>query len=109
MLHDVIYNMRKREVILSNIKLAFSTKYFFVFNYEKRGRDLTQSYDKNPYNYRNVTRAKETTQKATKNFDYTAVRDRLRTVSWSNYSHPYGVVKRFTGSIINYYSNFILR
>ena len=27
---------------------------------------------------------------ATKKFDYTAVADRLRTVSWSNYSHPTG-------------------
>ena len=34
---------------------------------------------------------------ATKKFDYTAVADRLRTVSWSNYSHPTGVVNRFTG------------
>ena len=33
---------------------------------------------------------------ATKKFDYTAVADRLRTVSWSNYSHPTGVVNRFT-------------
>ena len=27
-------------------------------------------------------------------FDYTAIADRLRTVSWSNYSHPTGVVYR---------------
>ena len=33
----------------------------------------------------------------TKKFDYTAVADRLRTVSWSNYCHPTGVVNRFTG------------
>ena len=30
---------------------------------------------------------------ATKNFDYTTVADRLRTVSWSDSSHPTGVVK----------------
>ena len=30
---------------------------------------------------------------ATKNFDYTTIVDRLRTVSWSNSSHPTGVVK----------------
>ena len=30
---------------------------------------------------------------ATKNFDYTTITDRLRTVSWSNNSHPTGVVK----------------
>ena len=32
-------------------------------------------------------------QNATKNFDYTTIEDRLRTVSWSNSSHPTGVVK----------------
>ena len=30
---------------------------------------------------------------ATKNFEYTTIADRLRTVSWSNDSHPTGVVK----------------
>ena len=30
---------------------------------------------------------------ATKNFDYTAIADRLRTAIWSNSSHPTGVVK----------------
>ena len=30
---------------------------------------------------------------ATKNFDYTTIADRLKTVSWSNSSHPTGVVK----------------
>ena len=34
----------------------------------------------------------DNTNNATKKFDYTAVADRLRTVSWSNYSHPTGVV-----------------
>ena len=31
------------------------------------------------------------TNNATKKFDYTAVADRLRTVSWDNYGHPTGV------------------
>ena len=39
----------------------------------------------------------DNTNNATKKFDYTAVADRLRTVNWSNYSHPTGVVNRFTG------------
>ena len=30
---------------------------------------------------------------ATKNFDYTTIADRLRTVNWSNSSQPIGVVK----------------
>ena len=30
----------------------------------------------------------DNTNNTTKKFDYTAVADRLRTVSWSNYTHP---------------------
>ena len=30
---------------------------------------------------------------ATKNVDYTTTADQLRTVSWSNSSHPTGVIK----------------
>ena len=37
----------------------------------------------------------DNTNNATKKFDYTAVADRLRTVSWSSYGHPTGVVYRF--------------
>ena len=39
----------------------------------------------------------DNTNNATKKFDYTAVADRLRAVSWSNYGYPTGVVNRFTG------------
>ena len=39
----------------------------------------------------------DNTNNATKKFEQTAVADRLRTVSRSNYSHPTGVVNRFTG------------
>ena len=37
-------------------------------------------------------RQNDNTNNATKKFDSTAIADRLRTVSWSNYSHPTGVV-----------------
>ena len=37
----------------------------------------------------------DNTDNATKKFDYTAVAERLRTVSWSIYDHPTGVVYRF--------------
>ena len=30
-------------------------------------------------------------------FDYTAIADRLRAVSWSNYSHQTSMVNRLTG------------
>ena len=36
------------------------------------------------------------TYNATKNFNYTAVADGLRMVSWSNYGHPTGMVNWFT-------------
>ena len=39
----------------------------------KKGRDLTQSYDKNPYTNRKVKRTKSQHKKATKKFDYTAI------------------------------------
>ena len=63
----------------------------------EKGKDLTQSYDKSPYTSRNVKRAKQQHKNATKKFDYTAVADRLRTVSWSNYSHSTGVVNLVYG------------
>ena len=39
----------------------------------------------------------DNTNNATKKFDYTAIADRLRTVSWNTYSHLNGVVNRITG------------
>ena len=50
---------------------------------EKEG-DLTQSYDKTPYTNRKFENQRTTRTNATKNFDYTTIADRLRTVSWSN-------------------------
>ena len=40
----------------------------------------------------------DNTHNATKKFDYIAIADRLRTVSWSNYSHPTVVVNLVYGS-----------
>ena len=53
---------------------------------------------KAPYTDRKIK--KKTTWKhknATKNFDYTTIADRLRTVSLGNDSHPTGVVKPVYG------------
>ena len=63
----------------------------------QKGWDLTQFYDKSPYTNRNVKRAKWQHKQRHKKFDKTAIADRLRTASWSNYSHPTGLVNRFTG------------
>ena len=67
-------------------------QYFYAATREK-GSDLAQSCDKNPYTYRTIQKATWQHKNATKNFDYTTIADRLRTVSWSNRSHPTGVVK----------------
>ena len=68
---------------------------FLSVSPREKWRDLTQSYDKSPYTNRNVKRAKWQHKQRHKKFDYTAVADRLRTVSWSNYSHPTTVVNQF--------------
>ena len=47
-------------------------------------RDLTQSYDKGPYTEKKIQKATWQHKNATKNFDYTSIADRLRTVSWGN-------------------------
>ena len=59
----------------------------------EKGRDLTQFCDINPYTHKTIQKATWQHKNATKNFDYTTIADRLRTVSWSNSSHPTGVVK----------------
>ena len=51
---------------------------------EKKGRYLTQSYDKSPYTNRNVKRAKWQQKQRNKKLDYTAIADRLKTVGWNN-------------------------
>ena len=62
----------------------------------KKGRNLTQSYDKIPYTNRTVKRAKWQHKQRQRKFDFTSIADRLRTVSMSNYGHQTGVVIRFT-------------
>ena len=80
---------------------AASTKCYRLFsfeNVEKKEGDLTQSYEKSPYTNRNVKRAKcQKDKDRHKKFDYTAVADRLRTVSSSTYGHPTGVVNLVYG------------
>ena len=61
----------------------------------RKGRDMTQSYDKSPYTNRNAKRAKRQHKQRHKKV-------RLhsgfgQTVSWSNYGHPTGVVNLVYG------------
>ena len=67
-------------------------------NVKEKGRDLTQSYDKKtPLHPQTIPKGNLTTQKRHQKFDYTLIADRLRTVSWSNNSHPTGVAKPIYG------------
>ena len=75
---------------------------------EKEGRDLTKSYGKSPYTNRNVKKATWQHKNVTKKVDYTAIADRLRTVKWSNYGYPTGVVNRIWKSNYNV-ENFKLK
>ena len=62
-----------------------------------KGRDLTQSYDKNTYIDRKIQKATWQHKNATKNFDFSTIADRLRTVSWGNDNFPTGVDKAVYG------------
>ena len=62
-----------------------------ILIHRQKGGDLTQSFDKSPYTKEMSKGQSDNTNNATKKFDSTTIADRLRTVSWSNYSHPTGV------------------
>ena len=74
----------------------------------QKGGDLTQSYDKSPYTNRNIKRAKWQHKQRHKKFDQTAIADRLRTVSWSNYSQPIVVVNLVYGPRLRANANIVL-
>ena len=63
----------------------------------KKGRYLIQSYDESPYTDRKIQKAMQQHKNATKNFDYTTIADRLRTISWGDDSRPSCVVKPVYG------------
>ena len=46
-----------------------------------------------PYSHRKIQMQRDNIKNATKNFGYTTIATRLRTVSWRNISLPTGVVK----------------
>ena len=68
------------------------------FSIREKGRNLTHFYDKTPYTHRKIQKATWQHKTANKNFDYTTIADRLRTVSWGNDNHPTCVVKLVYGT-----------
>ena len=57
----------------------------------KKGRDLTQPYDKSPYTSRKFKKKLGENTKRHQNFDNTMIANRLRTVSLSIECHQTGV------------------
>ena len=83
----------------NEIKLWFDQRgtysdlvYNFGF-YEKRKRSDSVLWQKSLHQTENSKKQSDNTKNATINFDYKTIVDRLWTVSWSNDSHPAGVVK----------------
>ena len=62
----------------------------------EKGRDLTKSCDKSLYSHRKVQKVTWQHKNATKNFDYTTIADRLRTVSRVTAVTPLVWLNRFT-------------
>ena len=62
----------------------------------EKERDFLSPMTKAPYQQK-IQQPIDNTKYANKNFDYTTIVNRLRTVSWSNYSHPTGVIKPVYG------------
>ena len=108
--NNILYVYSKRSIRYQNATKNFNNILYFISNRSisntsyvfhtcskrKRKRSDSILWQK-PLHQQKCQKGKVTTQQHTKKFDYTAVADRLRTVSWSNYSHPTGVVNRFTG------------
>ena len=57
----------------------------------EKGRDLISPMTKAPIPAEMSNGQSDTTNNVTNKFDYTAVADRFRTVSWGNNDHPTGV------------------
>ena len=60
---------------------------------EKKEEIWLSSMTKAPTPTEKSNKERDNTKNATKNFDYSTIADRLRTVSWGKNSHPTGVVK----------------
>ena len=79
----LIYGFRAYVINVEHFKFIVRRQNMYVSGIIKgeKGRDPTQSCDKNPYTQRTIQRATWQHKNATKNFDYTTIADRPRTVS----------------------------
>ena len=70
------------------------SKLVFSISFQEKNEEVN---DKSPYTDKKIQKATWQHKNAIKNFDYTTIAARLRTVSWGNESHPTGVVKPVYG------------
>ena len=78
--------------IVNFFTVGTTFSYHIIGDFHPHCRRNTREKDK-VYDLLQSARATWQHKNATKNFDYTTVADRLRTVSWNNSSHQTGVVK----------------
>ena len=83
-------------IVLSDLFLNVCL-YFKIHKQEKTEEIWLSPMTKAPTPTEKSKKQRDNTKNATKNFDYTTIADRLRTVSWGNDSHPTGVVKPLYG------------
>ena len=97
---------QKRQKLLLQSKICWQPlsylwwicQFHTPFGYKrKRKRSDSVLWQKPLHPQKNKKKSNDTTPNATKNFDYTTIADRLRTVSWDNDSNPIGVVKPTNG------------
>ena len=93
MFHCTAVADRLRTVGWSDIGLLTQEMKYSLEENRGKERDLTPFYDESPYTHRQIQKATWQQKNSTKNFDYTTIADRLRTVSWSSDSHQTVVVK----------------
>ena len=75
-------------------KMLCSARPEATHKYERKRKRSDSVLWQNPlHSQKKSINQRDNTKNVTKNFDYTTIVDRLRTVSWSNNSHPTGVLK----------------
>ena len=88
-------------MLSSHIFDNFCYRIYIIGITRRTQKNLTQSDDKSPQTNTNVKKAKWQHKRATKKFDYTAIANRLKTVTWNNYSNPTRMVNRLSGPLGN--------
>ena len=87
--------LSRKRMSLCNIHCPCSIRGFYI--QRKKEEIWLSPMTKAPTQTKMSKGQSDNTNNAIKTFDYTAVADRLRTVNWSNYSHPTGVVNLVYG------------